>query len=50
MEEAIMDKKTVAKHIEEWNRVLKDYESQPKNIWTDYRIEAINRLIIKYST
>ena len=50
MEETMMDQKTVDKHLEEWNKVLKDYQSQPKNLWIDYRIEAIKRLIAQYST
>jgi|TARA_B100001750_G_scaffold245653_1_gene265834 chaperonin cofactor prefoldin len=50
MEKTMMDKKTVDKHLEEWKKVLADYESQPKNLWIDYRIEAIKRLIAQYST
>ena len=46
----MMDKKTVDKHLEEWKKILADYESQSKNLWIDYRIEAIKRLIAQYST
>lgn len=46
----MMDKKTVDKHLEEWKKILADYESQSKNLWVDYRIEAIKRLIAQYST
>jgi len=50
MEETIMDQNSVAKHLKEWNKLLKEYQSQPKNLWIDYRIEAIKRLISNYST
>jgi hypothetical protein len=50
MEKTMMDKKTVDKHLEEWKKILADYESQSKNLWVDYRIEAIKRLIAQYST
>lgn len=50
MEETIMDQNSVAKHLEEWNKLLKEYQSQPNDVSINYRIEAIKRLISKYST